>query len=92
MSTLWYCTRSESKRHCYGSLTAGNVVIGICVKDRGGGSDDDAEVSTLDTEAGTEAVDVMFAVTGLVVHEDASEKLVDRSSDEVRGWEVAVAA
>ena len=77
-------------------LTAGNVVIGICVKDRGGtavgGSDGDDEVSTLDTEAGTGAVDAMVAGTELVVREDASEELVDGSSNKVRGWEVAVAA
>jgi len=48
-------------------LTAGIVVIGICVKDRDssavGGSDGDDEVSTLDTEAGTRAVDAMVADT-----------------------------
>ena len=46
-------------------LTAGNVVIGICVEDRGstavGGGDSDDEVSTLDAEAGTRAVDAMVA-------------------------------
>jgi len=77
-------------------LTAGNVVIGICIKDRGstagGGSDGDDEFSTLDAEVGTGAVDAMVAGTELVVREDASEELVDGSSNKVRGWEVAVAA
>ena len=72
------------------------MAIGICVKDRsstaGGGSDSDDEVSTLDAEAGNGAVDAMVAGTELVVCEDASEELVDGSSNEVRGWEVAVAA
>ena len=57
-----------------------------------GGSDGDDEVSMLDAEAGTRAVDAMVGGTELVVREDASEELVDGSSDKVRGWEVAVAA
>ena len=70
-------------------LTAGNVVIGICVKDRGstavGSNDGDDEVSTLNSGGGHRAVDVMVAGTELVICEDASEELVDGSSERLIG-------